>query len=226
MNTPERITFQKIGRSILQVLNLERGLFYTILVLLTKPGTAIETYLKKDRTKLVEPVRFSLVVLAITTIVFLSFNGQDYIDGFLEGITDNKEIEKVTVFINVFKKYCNLFLIFILPIIAAFSYSSFKKSGYNGAEHLVINAYVFSFQSLIFISLTLLSSLFPNYRKYGIEIVQTIILLATFYQILIYYQIFKEHIIKVIFKSLLIIILALFLYFILIIASFFILMTF
>ncbi len=129
---------------------------------MTKPGEAIETYLKRDRNKLVEPVRFSLVVLAITTVVFLNLGGQDYLDGFLKGLTDNRNIEKIEIFVNIFEKYCNLFLIFVLPITSLFSFHSFKQSGYNGAEHLVINAYIFSFQSLIFIVGQLLLSWYSD----------------------------------------------------------------
>lgn len=170
MEEPERITFQKIGRSILSVLNLERGIFYTILVLLTKPGEAIETYLKRDRKKLVEPVRFSLVVLAVTTLVFLKFEGGDVLNGLHTGVLEAGmergvkkkpvEVEKMNLFIDFIKDYCNVFLIFIIPIMASFSRDMFNDSAYNGAEHLVINAYIFSFQSLIFIFIPLTSKLF------------------------------------------------------------------
>ncbi len=219
-NELERISFKKIGQSILEVLNFERGIFYTIYALLTQSGDAIETYLKRDREKMMKPVRFSIVILAITTIVFLNYGGGEFISGVLEGsmdATDNKNEEHAKRLIGIFEKYCNLFLVFLVPITAFFSWIMFKKSAYNGAEHLVISAYVFSFQSLIFVVLALVFSLFlEDDNDVGLIIQFSLIfLLSTFFQLFVYFKIFKQGAFKTIFKGVVIIFFSFFVYFIL-----------
>ncbi len=206
-NNLERISFQKIGRSILAVLNLERGIFYTIIALFTKSGAAIEIYLKKDRKKLLEPTRFLLVILALTTLVFLKFDGNDFFGGMLNGMLDadndstqsSFDKEKLTFYVNGIKEYCNVFLVFILPLTAFFSWDMFDKSNYNGAEHLVINMYIFSIQSLIYILFTFL--LIP----FSFEPILIVFVLSTIYQLFVYYTIFKEGFLKSIYKGIVVI---------------------
>ncbi len=207
-NELERIIFKKIGQSILEVLNLERDIFYSIYALLIRPGEAIEGYLNRDRKKMMKPVRFLLVILTFTTIVFLNYGLGDYVSGFLEGAIDaSKNEEQAKRLIDIFYKYCNLFLVFLLPLTSFFSWKMFNKSDYNGAEHLVISIYVFSFQSLIFIAFTLGLSLFQKTGNVLFAIIQVpiIFILSTFFQIYFYFRLFKQGVIITIFKGFLII---------------------
>jgi len=202
----------------MDVLNLKRGVFYTIYALLTRPGKAIENYLKRDRKKMMEPIRFSLVVLAVTTIVFLNYGGGEFINGVFEGAMDGSENEEDTKrLIGIFEKYCNLFLIFLVPITAFFSWDMFEKSEYNGAENLVISAYIFSFQSLILVVLALFFSLFLNEDSDIILAIQLLLTfsLSTFFQIYVYFKLFKYSIAKTVFNGVITIILSFLVYFIL-----------
>jgi len=125
--------------------------------------------------------------------------------------------EEVKRLIGIFEKYCNLFLIFLLPITAFFSWDMFEKSEYNRAENLVISAYIFSFQSLIFVVLTLLFSLILDHDSDIGLVIQFLLtfFLSTFFQIYVYYKLFKYSIARTIFNTVIIIFLSFFLYLIL-----------
>ena len=49
---PERISWHTISSQILSVLNIEKGVFYTLVELLFRPGKAVRLHLFKNRKKL------------------------------------------------------------------------------------------------------------------------------------------------------------------------------
>lgn len=165
---------------------------------------------------MMEPVRFSLVVLAVTTIVFLNLGGGEFMNGFLGKVVDdaNRNSGEANRLIEIFEKYCNLFLIFLLPITAFFTWDMFEDSEYNGAENLVISAYIFSFQSLILVVLALLFSIILKDESDIGLVIQLVLTfsLSTFFQIYVYFKIFKQSLFKTIFRGFVIIFLSFFLY--------------
>jgi len=58
-----RITWKSLAEHILEQLNLERGLGYTIKALLLKPRPALCEYLFEDRRRMVKPLGFLFCVL-------------------------------------------------------------------------------------------------------------------------------------------------------------------
>ena len=67
----ERITLRKIMSDIFQVLNLERGVLYTLWVLTVRPGDAVKEYLFEARTKMTRPLGF--LVLFVSMSSFFAF---------------------------------------------------------------------------------------------------------------------------------------------------------
>ncbi|MEM6298978.1 MAG: DUF3667 domain-containing protein, partial [Bacteroidota bacterium] len=57
----KRIDKAYILSEISSVLNLEKGIFYTIKELLIRPGKSIRTFIHEDRTRLVKPIVFIIV---------------------------------------------------------------------------------------------------------------------------------------------------------------------
>jgi len=73
----ERITFKSLFAFVLSVLNFEKGILFTIKQLIIRPRVVIEEYLKKDRKKLVNPIRFlvfSTALSAFLSIALISSN--------------------------------------------------------------------------------------------------------------------------------------------------------
>ena len=92
--TAQRITFKSLMASVLSVLNFEKGILFTIRELILRPKSAIEEYLKHDRRKLVNPVRFLFFSTAIATLLTLNvFSGQYFSNSFEKGVNSTKRVE-------------------------------------------------------------------------------------------------------------------------------------
>jgi len=149
----ERISMGSIWESIFAAFSLDRGLIYTFKALAIFPARAIKTYLLEDRTKLMKPLRFLLLLVGLTTFVLLQL--LPYLPK-----TGNASILPLEQISPQFKdigqwlddflfRYFNVFQLFKVPFLSLAALWLFRKARFNYAEHLVINAYIFSFQSLV-----------------------------------------------------------------------------
>ena len=119
------------------ILHFDTGIFYTVKNLLIKPGVTIREFLNGKRVSHFKPFPF---VIVLTTLYGLLYH--NFIDSIfkIEPIVANDGIlnayEKVIRWITDHFAYATLILIFNSTVA---SYQVFKKSGYNFAEHLVLN---------------------------------------------------------------------------------------
>ena len=142
-----------IGREILQVVNLEKGLGYTLYALTRSPGSTLRNYLFHDRSKLTKPVGFLVLIVALATyltVTFFTFQEEFQIAGMTIHATDSSPDTTHNI-LRFFKEYFNLLLLLILPFYALGSYWLFRKNQWNFAEHLVINAYILGYQNAIYL---------------------------------------------------------------------------
>lgn len=153
----KRFTFKKIFADVLYVLNLERGMGYTLKRLFIAPGSTIREYLFEDRSRLTRPFQLILLLVAIATfLTFFILPGTDQLLTDLHQTTgwDNftpavqKSLEWFTM--NM-KQYFNVFFLGGIPFISLATFLVFRKSKYYYAEHLIINTYLSSPQTLFFI---------------------------------------------------------------------------
>lgn len=151
----ERITFKKLIRDIGQALNLERGMFFAVKMLIADPGTAVSSFLYEKRFSFFHPVRMLILTSAVSLFSFWLIDGAESMsDAFQVNTPEVKEAEAFNkmaqdLFAEAFNDYFNVMIWMFIPIISFFSYLFFGKSGYNYAEHLVLNAYITSIGNLI-----------------------------------------------------------------------------
>ncbi len=155
----KRISWKSLTESFLEQLNLERGLGYTVKQLLLRPRMAIEEYLFEDRHRMVKPLGFLLLVVAIAAYLssfLLSF------DTDIGALIANdaafsrlpEDIQSLIIrFFNLSQQYFNLFLMSNIPTTTLATYLIFRDQDLNFPEHLVINVYIFSIQTLLIIPL-------------------------------------------------------------------------
>jgi len=152
-----RISPRYVGEQILKALNLEKGLGYTVRLLALRPGAAMQEFLFEDRSRMMKPIPMVLLMVAVTT--FLSFQyleiNQDWesltrLDPGLKELPEAAQRWLQTLF-GLTQQYFNLLLISNIPFFSLGTFLIFQKSGLNYAEHLVINAYVYCMQTLIFL---------------------------------------------------------------------------
>lgn len=196
----ERFTLQKIIKDILYVLNLEQGMGYTIKQLLVAPGATIQEYLFEDRNRLTRP--FQLIVLLVAIATFLTLLVLPEMDELIEELHktegwDNFSPavqESMEWFTKNMKQYFNVFFLAGIPFISIATFLIFRKSKYYYAEHLIINTYLSSPQTLFFILYV------PFLKASGFFAIFQIIPVVV-YSIYAYRQIFKEGLWDTIWKS-------------------------
>lgn len=162
----KRLTFRSLFADLADVLNLDKGLLYTLQGLTLRPAQTIREYLDDGRHKVTNPIKYFILIVG-TTLLIASLNG--YFDnteqlkkGFEFGYMSQdggdevpKEVkdleEKIEYFYtNYFVKYQNIWFLFTIVFTSLFTYLFFRKIGYNFIEHNVINAYVFVHTYLFF----------------------------------------------------------------------------
>lgn len=189
----ERISTKTIAASLLAILNLERGIFYTIWELIKNPGAAMRRYLFTDRSGFIEPLKF--LVLTIPVYLFISFTffpDSGFLAGFESGLANsedevtNPEKNALTRnLISIFKEYANLLLLITVPLAAIFTRLIFRKYQLNFGEHLVINAFLYgflTFASTLLLPIAWLSADLNSWLMFLLYLVYTAYFLQSFFQ--------------------------------------------
>ena len=151
-----RLTLRAVASHLVtDAFDLNHGLFFTALELQRRPGAAMRDYVAGRTVRYANPVRYLLILVAITTLVYLKMGvaarvGADFTTGFNEGAR-GPELFDVRQMNDFVTRYMNLFLVLVVPFAAAASRLVFRRSGYNLAENLVFNTYVYAQQCLFFV---------------------------------------------------------------------------
>ncbi|CAH8282305.1 uncharacterized protein DUF3667 [Mariniflexile fucanivorans] len=149
--TLKRIDGHYIVGEIGQILNFEKGIFYTIKELLIRPGENVRHFILENRNRLVKPIIFIIVTSLIYSLVNTFFHIED-------GYIKYDEVNKSSVGL-IFKwaqnnyGYANIFMgVFIALCTKLF----FRKYNYNFYEILILLCFVMGMGMLIFAFFALL----------------------------------------------------------------------
>jgi hypothetical protein len=190
----ERLTLKFLFNDMLKnMFNLERGLLFTILELFKNPEVVINDFVQGERYRYMNPFRFLIVSASLYALVVSVF-------GFsIEGMIEMQEENPLNL--SVLKEYSNLMILAYVPIVAIGSWLAFRPAKLNYAEHLVVNAYAYSFMTIISIPLDIFFSAFlPGFDAYWEMVSSPLLLLVIFY---VYVRTLSTSIIKGILRTLL-----------------------
>lgn len=151
----KRINGQYITDSIGSILNLNRGIFYTIKELFIRPGAAVEQFILHDRNRLVKPIVFIIICSLFYTLAHQIFQFED---GYISNGTVENSADIVFNWISSNYGYANILMALF---IAMWLKVLFRKHSYNYFEVLVLLCYVIGISMLIFGSLGIVDSLVP-----------------------------------------------------------------
>jgi hypothetical protein len=210
--TVRRFTFKNLIKSFLEVFELDSGVIYSIKGLFVKPGEIIKGYIDTERFKVISPLRYFLIIIGLATFLTmkLDFWQQQFSSGFSSssGIQDKKELENIILIFNqVFLDYLNAWFGLMVFFQAIFSKFLFLKSSFTFLEHIVVNLFISSHQTLIFLP-------FIGLSFFGIDTSLISMVVIFVYLIWSFKSVFGESWLKTIFKSFLIFIGSLVLFFI------------
>lgn len=166
-----------------RLFHLDKGLFFSIKELLTRPGHSTRDYINGKRITRIN--HFSLLIILILILSLLEqvtpFHFTDLTDG------DKEIFETIDIML---KDHPKIIYIGILPLFALSSYLFFRKSKQNYAENMVINSFRISaiiLFNIIFISLASLVQDVSLIRKAD----RVLAWIGTGYSTWFYYQYFS-----------------------------------
>jgi len=159
----EKITVKKLLWDIVHLFDVDRGVILTLRSIAIHPGETFERYLGKDRFVLTNPFRLVAILTAIATLLATQF---EFMQQFMEGLANELYSEELTAdpsalqyqdkIYSILYEYFNVVTFLCLPLMAFCTKGFYQKKGFNYGEHLVINAYVLAFTTLLFIASGLL----------------------------------------------------------------------
>lgn len=118
------------------ILHVDSGFFLTMKTLFLRPGDAVRDFLQGKRKLLFSPFLYVLVLCGIFVVVNYFFGKEPKnteITNFTEAV--------ISITDNAGQYYKLFVIVFIIPLAIA-SYFAYFKSGYNFAEHLVLNSFL------------------------------------------------------------------------------------
>ena len=134
-----------IANSFIQ---LDKGILYTSKQLFTRPGASIREFIQGKRVKHIKPISLVIILAAIYGLLYQYFE----INIFLTENDDSLKVDDIKLLKKLNDWVANNYGITSLisiPFYALGSFISFKKQGFNFAEHLVLNTFL-SGQRLLF----------------------------------------------------------------------------
>lgn len=145
----ERINRRYILSEITSVLNLQKGILYTIKELLIRPGHSIRVFIQEDRNRLVKPIMFILITSLIYTIIMRIFHFEEEIIDGARAALDNSDSATLTIlkWLQENHGYAN---IIIALFIGLWMKLFFRKHPFNYFEILIILCFVMGIEMLIY----------------------------------------------------------------------------
>ena len=141
----KRIDKNYILHEIGSVLNLDRGIFYSIRELLIRPDQNIREFLLEDRNRLVKPILF----IIISSLVYTLTNQLFHFDNGYVNYNGSENLATSTIFkwVQEHYGYSNIIMgVFVAFWVAIF----FKKYQYNFFEILILICFVMGIGMLVF----------------------------------------------------------------------------
>jgi hypothetical protein len=192
-----------------------RKLFYTAWDLTVRPAASIKMVLAGYRKYLYPYLNYLVLIGAIT--IFLSVRYKFFVSGIdigdksawagnlLDWMGFNKKFRQA--FFNYAEEYTTIVNIVALPFFSLSSYLFFRRTGYNYAEHFILNVYIAAQQLLL---LLLFIPFFEIYRTDRDTVITVYTVLIQIYNVWVYTTIFAGKTWIKIIKSILAIALAFF----------------
>jgi hypothetical protein len=149
----KRINGNYLLHEIEHVLHFDRGILYTLKVLLFKPGIHIKRFLSDDRSRLVKPVIFIIITSLLFTLISHLFHIEGLVD---KSIQEGSTAEKIMIWTDSHLGYSNIIM---GALIALLINLLFRKYEYNYFEILILLCFVMGFAMLIFATFILLEGL-------------------------------------------------------------------
>ncbi len=118
------------------VFHIDKGLWYTFIQLMKRPGPASKEYLAGKRINHYRPFAYVIILSAFTSLVI------HWIRKLIQYSYFRQTGQTLDWGEGFFTKYQSLFIFLMIPVVSLCTWLVFKKSRYNYWEHMLVNTYM------------------------------------------------------------------------------------
>jgi hypothetical protein len=130
------------------VLHTNKGFLYSVKKIIKNPGKTAREFIDGKRVNHYKPILLVFVLSGISS--FISYK----VIGLKEAMSEmysqeNMNSQFMNDYISFVSSYNSLVMLLFIPLIAIITKITFRKWGHNYYEHIIMNAYVLSFYTLL-----------------------------------------------------------------------------
>lgn len=135
------------------ILHTNKGFFYTIKNLIKNPGKTAREFIDGNRVNHYKPILLAFVLSGFSTFIsYKVLHMEGVMSDYLKQQMGESAVDMSGPMSAVYS-YMSILLLLLLPIFAFFTKIVFRKWGHNYYEHIVMNAFFYSFYCLFCIIL-------------------------------------------------------------------------
>lgn len=130
------------------VFHTNKGLLYSVKNILKNPGKTAKEYINGNRVNHYKPILLVFVLSGISA--FLSYKVlhlKEIMSAYFSSQKMNSPL--MADLLSVMSSYTSIIMLLLVPLFALTTKIAFRKWGNNYYEHIVINAYILSFYTLV-----------------------------------------------------------------------------
>lgn len=130
------------------VLHTNKGFLYSIKKLLRNPGKTAKEYIDGNRVNHYKPILLAFILTGIST--FISFKVLK-LDRMIHDVYKQQNMDTgfMNDYMSFLTNYNSILMLIFIPVIAFSTKLAFRNWGHNYFEHVIMNAYIFSFYTLL-----------------------------------------------------------------------------
>ena len=130
------------------VFHTNKGLLYSIKNILKNPGKTSKEFIDGNRVNHYKPILLVFVLSGIATFIsFKILNLKEVMSAYFSQQHINSNF--MSDLISFMSSYNSILMLLYIPLFAITTKIAFRKWGHNYYEHIVMNAYILSFYTLI-----------------------------------------------------------------------------
>lgn len=153
----KRIDKHYISHEFLHLLHFEKGFFFTVRELLTRPGISIKEFLNKNRNRHMKPVPFLILTALIFTLVLHYTHADKIYDDQFKTLSGKTKIYDILNWMEEHHGYANLINGFFIALSVKLFY---RKYQYNLFEIIVLLCFVIGQATFLLTIVTILLGTF------------------------------------------------------------------
>ena len=190
------------------VLHANKGFLYSVKNIIKNPGKTARGFIDGNRVNHYKPVLLAFVLSGISAFCAFKIVG---LAGIMASYYSKERLSSPFMidYLSFTSTYHSIIMLLLIPFLALTTNLSFRRWGHNYYEHVVINAYILSFYTLITIVIIYpLMYLFKSNSDLVVSITSLSMLMLPFILTWFFKQFYKERSLKSIIRRILLIFLS------------------